>query len=281
MVPRKPHIKAAFSLIEVMVAIGIVALLIAILVPSLSRSRENTRSVNCRSNLHQWGVAMLMYSNSNSGVLPFEERPAPRPGLGEDENHDKVWDDVPAAGGRPAETRGWVCWFDCLDRSMGRGVSAEDVKICPTVQRFEPNREESYRMNSKLADSSRYKQDGSLNRYFTPFRKVDSLKRPPATVVLFDGDVGFGVVGPGGPSTAPPSFKGRWRLRDDDVNYRHNIATNLLFADWHAENIKKDPLAARSYDKAAFQAGRPNPVGAIIWQPPDMGPWNPDPGAGD
>ncbi len=264
-----------------MVVIGVIALLVAILLPSLARSRETARSVKCRSNLHQWGVSMLMYTNTHRGMLPFEERPDPRPGLGEDENGDKIWDDLPPVGGRPAETRSWICWFDCLDRYMGRGVAAEEVKICPTVQRFEPNREESYRMNSKLADSSRYKKDGSFNPYFMPYRKIDSLKRPPVTVVLFDGDVGVGLPAPGPASTPPPSFKGRWRLTNDDVNYRHNIATNLLFADWHAENIKKKPLADQSYDKAAYNAGRPNPVGAIIWQPPDMGPWDPDPGAGD
>lgn len=274
--PQRPHSLAGFSLIEVMVAIGVVALLVAILVPSLSRSRENARSVVCRSNLHQWGVSMLMYANSHGGALPFEERPDPRPGLGEDENGDKVWDNLPAIGNRPAEVRGWVCWFDCLDRYMGKGVTAEDVKLCPTVQRFDPNREESYRMNSKLADASRYKKDGSLNRYFMPHRKLDSLKRPSVTVVLFDGD-----VGPGLSAGAPPSFKGRWRLRNDDVNYRHNVATNLLFADWHAENLKKKVLAQKSYDKTAFDAGRPNPVGALIWQPPDLGPWEPDPDTGD
>lgn len=279
---REFHKTAAFTLIEVMVTIGVIALLLAILLPSLARSRENARSVKCRSNLHQWGLAMLMYANSHSGVLPFEERPDPRPGRGEDENQDKVWDNVPASGSRPAEIRGWICWFDCLDRHMGRGVSAEDVKICPTVQRFEPNREESYRMNSKLADSSRYKKDGSPNRYFMPYRKVDTLKRPSDTVVLFDGDVGTGLVDlrPGMPPP-PPSFKGRWRLRNDDVNYRHNIATNLLFADWHVENIKKKALALRSYNKADYDAGRPDPVGSIIWQPPDMGPWDPDPDLSD
>ena len=187
----KPRMTAAFTLIEVMVTVGVIALLLAILLPSLSRSRENARSVKCRSNLHQWGLAMLMYANSHRNVLPFEERPDPRPGMGEDENQDKVWDNVPASGSRPAEVRGWICWFDCLDRYMGRGVLAEDVKICPTVQRFEPNYEESYRMNSKLADNSRYKKDGSLNAYFMPHRKLDTLKRPPDTVVLFDGDVGL------------------------------------------------------------------------------------------
>ncbi|HPD29518.1 MAG TPA: DUF1559 domain-containing protein [Phycisphaerae bacterium] len=275
------HKRAAFTLIEVMVTIGVIALLLSILLPSLSRSRENARSVNCRSNLHQWGLAILMYVNSTNGVLPFEERPDPRPGMGEDENGDKVWDDVPASAGRPAQVRGWICWFDCLDRYMGKGVSAEQVKICPTVQRFEPNREESYRMNSKLADYSLYKKDGTRNDYFMPYRRVETLKRPSDTVVLFDGDVGTGPVDLGPGSPPPPSFKGRWRLHNDDVNYRHNIATNLLFADWHVENMKKKALALRSYNKADYDAGRPNPVGSIIWQPPDMGPWDPDPGLGE
>jgi prepilin-type processing-associated H-X9-DG protein len=75
-------------------------------------------------------------------------------------------------------------------------------------------------------------------------------------VVIFDGEVKGTVA----------SFKGRWRLHKDDVSYRHNGTTNLLFADWHVEGMHKDVLKAKSIKNSP-----------VIWQPADVGPWNPDP----
>jgi len=52
---------AAFTLIELLVVVSIIVLLLAILVPSLSRAKELTRVVVCKSNLHQQGVGMQTY----------------------------------------------------------------------------------------------------------------------------------------------------------------------------------------------------------------------------
>ena len=63
--------RRAFTLIELLVVIAIIALLMSILMPSLSLARKQARSAGCKINLHNWGLIWSMYCEDNEGKFPL------------------------------------------------------------------------------------------------------------------------------------------------------------------------------------------------------------------
>jgi prepilin-type N-terminal cleavage/methylation domain-containing protein/prepilin-type processing-associated H-X9-DG protein len=80
--------RRAFTLLELLVVISVVAILAGLLLPSLGQAKARAQAVKCRSNLHQVGLALQIYIGDNRDIYPQ---------LLNDDSDGRVWTDKVAS----------------------------------------------------------------------------------------------------------------------------------------------------------------------------------------
>src|SRR5436190_19885766 len=112
----RKNVRGGFTLVELLVVIGIIALLIGILMPALSKARESANTIKCAANLRSVGQGLAIYIAGNKGTLPasyvYEGMSLGPPQL-------------PAAA-----TNGYLHWSGLI---YGKGVASADAFTCPSL----------------------------------------------------------------------------------------------------------------------------------------------------
>lgn len=101
--------RGGFTLVELLVVIGIIALLVGVLLPALNKARAAAQTVQCASNLRQWGMGLQMYVDANQGLLPYKGA----------KGYDITADVIGPAGGAPLGIADPSIWYNALPPLTG------------------------------------------------------------------------------------------------------------------------------------------------------------------
>jgi prepilin-type N-terminal cleavage/methylation domain-containing protein len=265
----------AFTLIELLVVIAIIAILAAMLLPALSKAKDKAKTVNCISNLKQWGMAAQLYVTDNSDTLPRDGMDAAGsyPGGNGGARDPNAWfnalpefcaerrlsDYAAGATGNPAQNaqilpfpggRGkiWHCPSATMSASELQSVSGAGI-----------NGFFSYVMNIDLKRNAIGSSVGATSFPYPRMPRLVNLRNPTATVLMtdsiFNSREGFSA----GNTYYSVNPAARWRAFPS----RHNQLGGILnFVDGHAAYFKQ------AYIKREQASGDEWNNPDVIWNPP-------------
>jgi prepilin-type N-terminal cleavage/methylation domain-containing protein/prepilin-type processing-associated H-X9-DG protein len=203
---RKRH---GFTLVELLVVIGIIALLISILLPSLSNAREQANIIKCASNLRQIYLANQMYANANKGYM------------------------MPSRVASGGATNSYWCGADVLGTLFGVAPgNVEQVQkflICPSNARDKNpalSFHVDYTYNGNLGDDRAYPWSPGYDPTFATWALFKKVQNVPGNVIIAT-ESSFVVQANDErfQSVADLTWKKRY------IGWPHKKKTNFLFAD--------------------------------------------------
>jgi prepilin-type N-terminal cleavage/methylation domain-containing protein len=235
--------RGGFTLIELLAVIATIAILAALLLPILSKARAKAHRTSCFSNLHQLGLAWVMYSHDNGGFLvpSYPEDPdvwvrGDMTTLADSKNTDLL---------RQGKLFAYLQNVSVYHCPTDRGVAIGGESV-PTVR--------SYSMNSFMGarDAGAGLIPSTAVGFVPFFAKESELRRPSELWAMVDEDErsindGFFVTDP----TAR-----MWFDFPAISQQRHNFSYALSFADGHSEIWRpQDPRTFRLASNRTEQAG--------------------------
>lgn len=208
------HKKSAFTLIELMVVVAILAILIAILLPVSIKAIEMAQRSTCANNLKSIGIAFNTYATDHKGEMPHHRPlPAANGSFAETPDFSAIVITQVATNGYVEDLRLWVCPSDKID-----GNSA--VSVAPDVASFRS-------------------QAGSCSyMYISGYHLMRTAETPAVAPMLCD-ESNAREYGPASPGNMPPI--------DENDNHGASIR-NVLFLDGHVVTFKDANAANAIFD---------------------------------
>jgi prepilin-type N-terminal cleavage/methylation domain-containing protein/prepilin-type processing-associated H-X9-DG protein len=211
--------KRAFTLVELLVVIGIIVVLIGILLPMLSRARSTAVTTVCLNNLRQMGIVAQAYVNENHGRYPSAQYTSA------DFNTFYCWDltTTYAADGSAQVTPG-LLW------------QTNDPLIVQQCPAFEGTANWGVDPYTGYNYNTSYIGHGQGESVEAPAKAV-TITNPSQTALFGDGQWAGGAdkfMRAPYPNIGDASFDGRWA---GTQGFRHDRLTNVVFCDGHGESL--------------------------------------------
>ena len=250
--------RPAFTLVELLVVVGIVTLLIALLLPALSKARAQAYQVACLSNLRQVGVAFFLYTGANRGRFPAPAM------MGSPHPEDWVhWEaDRDPAGGTIAQYLGndlrvLVCPMGLPDRGPNVALGLPGHPVYPPYPySYSVNRKfTGYCYSAPFDPRLSGEEFCRIGQVVNPFRKAlvieedttginDGAWRPDSADNI-SGKYSFGSVRHDGDG---PEFIEEYRgVRDPFHDKVRRRRCNVLFADGHVGTLLRWQMQFPAY----------------------------------
>ena len=234
--------KKGFTLIELLVVIAVIALLLAVILPSLKKAKQKSQEVVCRANLRQWGVLFALYSQDYDGSLPIGWNGGTM-WMTDLEAYYNGADDLrncPAVKKFCSDYPGWDSspLIDELDRTfIGWGLYGHPDFLDGDVPYWgEEDMYGSYGVNAwalNPLDTGLYDTDPSWRPLY--FRKMTSSNA--FSIPLMGGSLWDGThVDDGDPPPSKKGIQGSGGLSEFCLD-RHNGGSNMLFMDTSSRKV--------------------------------------------